>query len=513
MKGASATLDAFASIVLGTAWFFTTRADAVVAGPQLSRRWQAQRFRSAAGVPLHDADPPLVTAMSIVSRKSAGTLFAPLHFRGHNIAEVAANAFVEAPWNVTDSSAVTIVDGNQTHVVVVTNSTNRPLGNSTEKLPFADIKTTHVRGNTTIVEVKITTPNVIISTYLLMFVPLAMAWVMVLHYGLQETYFLLMLPLTLCVLIVGMDLVNQTLSILMDSPCAITLLQGLSMFVLTGIWTCFSEARQPSLSRDMCRPLASWSVVSATYAAYQLVTHSVSYYCSLSERTVFANLCPVTTLMIERMLMPPHARPETSFPARMALSAMVFGAMLFGIQYPRFTPRGVWSGGLLMVCTAFVRIVQRRFIVEYAPAKMPIASLAFWDSMAIVIPTLPITVAFQDALWSTCAEWLRRPTIVLLLVLSWANFAGCHLVSLKLLSVASATSFNVYDSISSFVKVLLGIVLFSDHVGNPVVLAGLLISLGGGLWYASEVQRRRQEAEAASSPTAGRTVLESDSHC
>jgi len=425
--------------------------------------------------------------MSFVSEKMAETWFAPLHSRGRNTSEVAANAVAE--------------------VVVVRNSTRRDRGNSTEKLPFADVKTTHVGDNTTIVEVDIAAPSIIASTYLLMFVPLVMAWVTVVHYGQQETYYLLMLPLTHCVLTVGIDLVNQTLSAMMESPFTITLVQALSMFVLTGLWTCFTEARQPNLLSAMWWPLASWSAVSATYAAYQLVNHSASYYCSLSERTVFANLCPVATLAFECVLMPPHGRPQTPFLAKMALSVMIFGAVLFGMQYPDFAPRGVLSGGILMVCAALVRIVQRRFILEHLSAKVPIALLACWDGMAIMVPSVPITVVNQDTFWSTCAEWFRHPAIVLLLALSWVNFTGCHLVSLKLLSVASATSFNVYESISSFVKVLLGIVLFSDQVGNPVVLTGLLISLAGGLWYAMEIQRRRQEAATASSPTDTQTLL------
>ena len=81
----------------------------------------------------------------------------------------------------------------------------------------------------TAVDVDIATPEIIVSVYLLLYVPLAMAWAYFVHYGYQEKHYLILVPFTLCAFTVGLDLVNQSLSTLTAAPMALTTIQA-------GLW-------------------------------------------------------------------------------------------------------------------------------------------------------------------------------------------------------------------------------------------------------------------------------------
>ncbi|CAJ1384673.1 unnamed protein product [Effrenium voratum] len=108
--------------------------------------------------------------------------------------------------------------------------------------PFAKVRTRMVPvqpHNTfaTAVDIEIATPEIIVSVYLLLFVPLAMSWAYFVHYGYKESHYLIMVPFTLCSFTVGLDLVNQSLSTLTAAPMALTAIQAGSTFVAMMLWT------------------------------------------------------------------------------------------------------------------------------------------------------------------------------------------------------------------------------------------------------------------------------------
>lgn len=346
------------------------------------------------------------------------------------------------------------------------------------------IRDTH----TTVVDVRIASPNTIVSVYLLIFVPVAMAWAAMRHYGTLDKHYLIILPITLCTTYIGLDLVNQSLSVLMNSPNALTAIQALSMVIASGMWTVGSEIREPKMSMRMVRPLTRWSIVAILYAVYQVLNHLVFYYCSLSERTVFMNLCPIVALCLESALLPAKAQKQVSYFGKMALFGMTFGAVLFALQYPNFSTTGVISALSMIVVIIPYRLMQRWLLVECC--ELPVAVLCCYDGLFLLAPSSLLTALSQDQFWSLLSTWFSDPSIVLMLVLSWASFIGNHVFVLLLLRETSATSAIVINNVSNFVVVLEGVLFFGDRVmENPLVLIGILISLCSGVWYSVEMFR------------------------
>jgi len=351
------------------------------------------------------------------------------------------------------------------------------------------------------VDIEIASPQVIVSVYLLLFVPLSMAWAAYFHYGAQEQHYRVLVPITMCSFVIGLDLVNQSLSALMRDPLAITAIQAGFMFIVTGLWALFAQLRalftQPSEKaaagalEDSLRCyhvlclLLKWLPAALGFVIYQLVNHEVSFVCSLSERTVFLNLCPLFALFLEPLVMP--ARVENiinqSFPSKMALTTMAFGAVLYSLQDADFTTYGLIASCLLVVTIIPYRLLQRLLLVDCK--DVPVTCLCSFDGLLLLIPSGIIAWKSDDAFLHSMHVWINNPSIVLMLGLSVFAFIGNHLGMLYVLKMNSATSGIVLNNMASFVVVFEGIVFFGDAVmGSTLSVLGIALSLFGGMWYA-----------------------------
>lgn len=351
------------------------------------------------------------------------------------------------------------------------------------------------------VDIEIASPQVIVSVYLLLYVPLSMAWAAYFHYGSQEQHYRVLVPITMCSFVIGLDLVNQSLSALMKRPLAITAIQAGFMFIasglcalLTQLHACFAkpstkaEAEAPQEPLRFCHflfLLVRWFPAALWFVLYQLVNHEVSYACSLSERTVFLNLCPLFALFLEPLVMP--ARVENiinqSFPSRMALTTMAFGAVLYSLQDADFTTYGLIAACLLVVTIIPYRLLQRLLLVDCQ--EVSATCLCSFDGLMLLIPSGIIAWKSDDAFLYSMHVWINNPSIVLMLALSVFAFIGNHLGMLYVLKMNSATSGIVLNNMASFVVVFEGIVFFGDAVmGSTLSILGIAMSLLGGMWYA-----------------------------
>lgn len=355
--------------------------------------------------------------------------------------------------------------------------------------PFVKLtdNVTKETGETEIVAASIASPSTILSTFILIYVPLAMAWSFYFHHGQQQVHYALLLPVTYCLIQIGQDLVNQSLALALKSPMAITLLQSGAMMLITGAWALVTEVR--TVLHQGFEPLRAWMPTALLFAVYQLVNHLVWWRCSLSERTVFTNITPAATLVFELFLLPPTMKggPPSSFRARMAIALMVAGAVLFSIQYPDFTFAGISVASLMVITTVPYRLSQR-FYFSQRP-QTPIGFLCFIDSFILFGPAFTMSKSNLDHFWATLFMWFEQPSIVIMLVSSIFAFTAHHVTSLMMLREGSATSYLVFNNIANFAVVGMGIAFFGDKVmQTPLVLTGLAICLGSGLWYAVEVQ-------------------------
>jgi len=234
--------------------------------------------------------------------------------------------------------------------------------------------------------------------------------------------------------------------------------------------------------------LLRWGVVALMFTLFQLINHQVSYWCSLSERTVFTNLCPVASMFVEMTFMSKHIKVHVTFWSKMALSIMVLGAVLYSIQYPDFTPSGVLFACLMVAVIIPYRLMQRYLLAKCATLPLPL--LAFSDGVFLIVPSSIISATQQNHFWSAWSSWFSHPSVCIMLLFSLIIFTANHIVGLMMLRVGSATNYLVFHNLANFLVVTMGILFFGDDISSsPLELLGLIISLLGGLWYAVEVQR------------------------
>ncbi|CAJ1384674.1 unnamed protein product [Effrenium voratum] len=233
------------------------------------------------------------------------------------------------------------------------------------------------------------------------------------------------------------------------------------------------------------RVLLKWTPAALGFVAYQLINHQVSMYCSLSERTVFLNLCPLFALFIEPLVLPSRVENvlNQTFASKMALVTMAFGAVLFSLQYRDFTANGLRSAGILVALMLPYRLLQRMLLADCQ--QVPASLLCAFDGLLLTIPAGTLTIVNERFFIEAYTVLLYNPSIMLMFGLSIFAFIGNHLAVLYLLKATSATSTMVFGNLSNFVVVFEGIVFFSDPVFQaPLVMTGIALSLLGGIWYA-----------------------------
>merc|ERR1719356_1529180 len=269
------------------------------------------------------------------------------------------------------------------------------------------------------------------------------------------------------------------------------------MGIIASVWTLIE--RKPLDMQQAWVPLGMWALVAVMFTSYQLLNHLVAFYCSLAERTVFTNLCPVVSLMFEATVMPKNLRASVNFRSKLALALLVIGAIAFSIQYPDFTVMGIIWASLMVLAVVPYRLAQRYTLSE---AKLlPVMLLVAYDGFFLCTPSTAIAAAETKHYLQTWEGWMSDTSIPLLLILSIGTFITNHACALLVLQMNSATALQVYQNLSNFVVVALGIVFFGDNVlTSPVTLVGLIMCLVGGLWYAIEVQPKSAPEKTVDDP-------------
>mmetsp|Transcript_79696 Transcript_79696/g.151338 ORF Transcript_79696/g.151338 Transcript_79696/m.151338 type:complete len:558 (-) Transcript_79696:65-1738(-) len=354
-------------------------------------------------------------------------------------------------------------------------------------------------------EADIASPEDIIFTHICVFVPLGLGWFVYFTCCKEQWLYLIILPLTLCCCQITQHLVNQSLVIVTRAPYGITSLQSFLLSIFTGVWSLTVDRKV--IQREGVREYYPWLLPAVLFGIYQVFNHLVSYLCTLSERTVFNNLCPVVTVIFETFLMPTTSKPKNNLGAKIALLAMVVGAIMFSSQSFDFTESGISMASLMVCSVVACRITQRLYL---SSGKFhSLSFLSFIDGVMCLLINLVMTGAKNMVFVKHLDGWLRQPSIVVLIVLSSCTFTGSHISGLALLRVGSATAFLVFLSLTGFIEVALGIVFFGDLVfQSPLSYMGLGISLASGLWYSTDMVFLREDKldPARSSVTRSSTV-------
>merc|ERR1719230_2339613 len=146
----------------------------------------------------------------------------------------------------------------------------------------------------------------------------------------------------------------------------------------------------------------------------------------------------------------------------------------------------IWASSMVVAVVPY-RLAQRYTL---SVAKMlPVMLLVMYDGFFLCTPSTAVAAAETKHFLQTWEGWMSDSSIPLLLFLSILTFTANHACALLVLQMNSATALQVYQNLSNFIVVALGIIFFGDDVlSSPLVMIGLLMCLVGGLWYAIEVQ-------------------------
>jgi len=293
---------------------------------------------------------------------------------------------------------------------------------------------------------------------------------------------------------VSMHTLNKAVVSFTLQPSTITCIQMLVAVVVMVGW----HGRE-FLQADR-RQMFRWCLVPVAYAA-MLNSSLLGYeYISLTLMTVFRNLAPLVTMVVERCIMPPEHRPQVTLPAVTAIGTMIIGALLFSWTETAFS----WIGlGLVVLNTLLAildRVLQRRLLVEECK-DLPLPVCMIVNNSLGMIPTLLLAWGSNEfqGFQESSTNW-RDPGVIALVIMSGFMGLFIGLAGLMCQKAMSATSFQVMQNMSKVVVISMGVTIFGDQIAGKVRSFGILLSLVGSMAYG--YARSMEAAEAKKSELA-----------
>eukprot|EP00811_Abedinium_folium_P001319 NODE_11205_length_1301_cov_4.799830.p1 GENE.NODE_11205_length_1301_cov_4.799830~~NODE_11205_length_1301_cov_4.799830.p1 ORF type:complete len:415 (+),score=134.09 NODE_11205_length_1301_cov_4.799830:149-1246(+) len=301
----------------------------------------------------------------------------------------------------------------------------------------------------------------------------------------------------------SMHMLNKVCVALTGAASGVTAVQML-ITVVTVVVFCW---------RDLCKvnraQVLRWSVVPVFYAA-MLNTSLLSYrYLTLSLVTVFRNLAPIVTLLVESAVMPPAHRPSISVKAIASLHLALLGALVYSYAALEFNWIGVALVALNSLMAIADRLIQRRLLVgECKDMALP-ACMAINNTLGIV-PTVALCfVLGEPAKLHQRMDELHSPIIHLLVLLSGAMGLSLCYFGLACQREMTATSFQVMQNVSKVLVVAVGVVEFDDQ-WDSLTAAGMALSLLGGFLYGRVRAQEQAKLVAAAVAVASEDNVDED---
>lgn len=300
-----------------------------------------------------------------------------------------------------------------------------------------------------------------------------------------ELYNTILLCVTWASMSIGMNVLNKALVTLLGAP---TLVAAAQMLVAAIAMSIAWMLEGFSGNTDQ---LVYWLLVPGVFAGVLMTSMLTMEYISLTLLTVVRNATPMVVLPLEYMLMPSDKRPWVSPGTVAAILIMFIGAVMYGDSLPHVSFLGLFFALLNMIMAVTDRLVQRRLLsVECKDLSLKVCT-AVKNGVGLV-PTLVVAAATNEFKHANSPEsqavWSDPRTLILLLLSSLVGIGICY-SGLACQRAISATSFIVVQNMCKVVVVIAGICVFGDEVSSPLSVAGLVLSIGGSVWF-SKIQAR-----------------------
>jgi len=316
---------------------------------------------------------------------------------------------------------------------------------------------------------------------LVIYIPVAFAWSTYYRYGGSGKAYTALLCYTWVAMSLGMNTINKTLVMYLNTPCLITASQmamaALFMAMVHGrkVQRCIKQYPQQALR---------WLIVPLVFSSMLMSSVFTFKYMSLSVMTVVRNLAPLFALPVELSIMAPQNRPTVSTECIGAMVVMLAGAVVYGFSAPVISAVGVAFAFMNMVLAVIDRMLQRKLLAQDCQ-DLRLEVCTFLNNFVGMFPSLAVALVTHEASNlhpHHAAAWYRSDTVMMLLMSGLLGI-GMSYFGLAVQRSISGTSFLVLNNVSKVAVVTIGVAVFGDVFKSEFTKAGLLLSLGGSCWY------------------------------
>lgn len=288
---------------------------------------------------------------------------------------------------------------------------------------------------------------------------------------------------------VSMHTLNKACVSFTGAPSTVTILQ---MFIAVVAILVVQGKEVFAAKREQ---LIRWCIVPVVYAAMLNSSLFGFQYVSLTMLTVFRNLAPLVTMMVEGIIMPPEHRPVVTLSIVSGLVVMIIGALLFTWGDASFSWTGLGIVLLNTIVAIFDRVLQRRLLVKECQDLPLSACMVVNNTLGVLPSVLLIFLTGESAGYAKSAVNWADPGVLTLILMSGFMGLGIGFFGLMCQKAMTATSFQVLQNMSKVVVVSVGIGLFGDKVDSPQRMIGIFLSLAGSAAYGVARSREPQNTK------------------
>ena len=223
---------------------------------------------------------------------------------------------------------------------------------------------------------------------------------------------------------------------------------------------------------------------------------------SMGAIVVFRNVAPLITLAVERML---QERVELDAQTAASLVYVLGGVWLYVSHDVSFSREGLGFMLLNMAAAVLERILQRRMIAVEPIDVSKTGMMLLNNAVALLPATALLYATGEHTRWGELRQldavgWaMLGASCVNAVAISWAGINAQGYVT--------ATTFMVLANMNKFAVIAFG-VAFLHEARSWQAIAGCVIALSGGAWYARARSQlaAKAAAAAAADASAGRAL-------
>jgi len=241
--------------------------------------------------------------------------------------------------------------------------------------------------------------------------------------------------------------------------------------------------RSPVVTAIQGRGVPTWSRRCA-----QVSSIVAMQYNSLGTIVIFRNIAPLFTLGIESMFRIPMQITRDTVAA---LVTIVLGVVCYHYSTLTMSAIGLAAICLNMAFAVLERLMQRHLMAQ-EPVDISKPGMMLLNNLFGLLPCGVLLLVYQEVPhWSTVSSTLTYAECMLIGA-SCLNGLAISYAGLRVQQLVTATTFMVLTNINKFVVIIFGVVALHDPLSARSAF-GVLLAMGGGVWYAQARAKAPEE--------------------